>query len=66
VLAYLLDDAAWLDSAVAKTHEDRPADPHEVAIWESSEEGRQAMALANERIAMGLTPRSVTQAEWEN
>jgi hypothetical protein len=47
-------------------YEERPADPHEVAIWETSPEGREAMALANKRVAMGMMPRSVHEAEWED
>jgi hypothetical protein len=66
VLAYLLDDAAWLDQAVAKTAEDRPLDPHEAAIWEQSEEGREAIALANTRLKSYLQPHSTVQAEWED
>jgi len=63
VLAWLRDDAAWIDSALADAAE-RPLDPHEQAIWESSEEGREAIALANSRIEQGLPPRAVRQAEW--
>jgi hypothetical protein len=64
VLQWLLDDAAWLGAVLADEAQDRPLDPHERAIWENSDEGRQAMALANQRIAEGLKPRAVHEAEW--
>jgi hypothetical protein len=66
VLAWLRDDARWLDRAVSAEGEARPLDPHEAAIWEQSREGHEAMALANERLKTYLQPRAVTQAEWEN
>jgi hypothetical protein len=65
VLAWLRDDAAWLDRAVAD-EEPRELDPHEEPIWEDSEEGKAAMRLANKRIAEGLKPRNVHAAGWED
>jgi hypothetical protein len=64
VLSWLRDDAAWLGSVLADQQAKRPLDPHEQSIWEDSEEGREAMALANKRVAEGLKPRAVRQAEW--
>jgi hypothetical protein len=63
VFAYLQDDARWLDKALADSA-DRPLDPHEAAIWEESKEGRKAIALANERVAMQLKPRDAHAAAW--
>jgi hypothetical protein len=64
VLAWLRDDAAWLDRAVAPEDKEGELDPHHDAIWESSDEGRKAIALANQRVAQGLKPRAVREAEW--
>jgi hypothetical protein len=66
VIAYQLDDAAWFDKLLADLEEDRPLDPHERAIWENTEEGRKAMALANERVALQMQPRDVREAAWDN
>jgi hypothetical protein len=63
VIEWLRDDAAWLAAALADEQE-RELDPHEQSVWEDSEEGRQAVALANKRVAEGLKPRAVRQAEW--
>jgi hypothetical protein len=57
-------DADWLAKTLADEAE-RPLDPHEVAIFEDSPEGREAIALANERVAAGLKPRNVRTAGWE-
>jgi hypothetical protein len=64
VLAWLRDDAAWLDLVLADNDAERPLDPHEQAVWENTEEGRQALALANQRVALGLRPRGYPEAEW--
>jgi hypothetical protein len=63
VLEWLRDDAAWINSALADAAE-RPLDPHEQSVWEEAPEGREAIALANKRVRLGLEPRAVRQAEW--
>jgi hypothetical protein len=65
VFAYLMDDAAWLERALADPSE-RPVDPHEQSIWEDSPEGREAMVLANERVGKQLAPRDVREAAWQD
>jgi len=64
LIAWFLDDAAWLDSALGEDGE-RALDPHERAIWEDTPEGKSAIQLANQRVAAGLKPRDLRQAEWE-
>jgi excisionase family DNA binding protein len=63
VLEWLRDDAAWINSALAYAAE-RPLDPHEQSVWGEAPEGREAIALANKRVRLGLEPRAVRQAEW--
>jgi hypothetical protein len=46
VAEWLRQDAAWLDSVLAREEEARPLDPHEAPIWEDTPEGREAMNLA--------------------
>lgn len=60
----LRDDARWLDSVLVDEQEEREPDPHHESVWEDSPEGREAVALANKRIAAGLQPRNVRSAGW--
>jgi hypothetical protein len=64
VLAWLRDDAGWLDAVLADEQEERELDPHEQPVWEDSPEGRKAIALANRRVAESLRPRAIRKAEW--
>jgi predicted flap endonuclease-1-like 5' DNA nuclease len=61
---WMRQDAAWLDGVLAREEEARPLDPHEAPIWEDTEEGREAMRLANRRILEGLRPRHTREAGW--
>ena len=40
------DDAHWLNRVTDDEAKEREPDPHEQAIWEQSEEGRQAIVRA--------------------
>jgi len=64
--AWLRDDAGWL-GRVLDDEQRRQAepDPHEQAIWENTDEGRKAIALANRRLAESVAPRNVGKATWE-
>jgi hypothetical protein len=64
VIEYQRDDANWLDAVLADEQQERELDPHEQPVWEDSDEGRKAVALANRCVAEGLKPRAVRQAEW--
>jgi hypothetical protein len=63
VTDWLREDADWLDRVLEREQE-RELDPHEQPIWEDTEEGREAIRLANKRVAEGLKPKHVTQAGW--
>jgi hypothetical protein len=64
VYAWLRDDATWLDRMLGQ-EDKRELDPHEQPIWEDTEEGKNAIRLANERIAEALKPRNTRAAGWE-
>jgi hypothetical protein len=61
--AALQADADALRDGLRRRDDEAP-DPHLQPIWEDSDEGRRAIALANDRIRQGLAPRNVHQAGW--
>ena len=49
VLEALESDVQWLDKVAEATVEEREIDPNKQAIWETSEEGREALDRRRQR-----------------
>jgi hypothetical protein len=65
VFAWLREDCDWVATVLDPKPEDDEPDVRKGAVWEQTDEGRQAINRENKRIVEGLAPKDAREAKWQ-